>query len=211
MPRTNPSQTLTLARLDQLVDLVMKGEKYLTKKEKPLWPSPKEAWQTGLMSWNDCQSYFYGRGNLRNNLVSRRAQKLAENLERLRVQHRSDNDFVWKVKHGWGYTWGFVCASNEAAARQIGHTMFVTGRADRLQVTVDRLTVDRVSLGGWDTAAKHNLELISEVRRTIEEAENRIKQYQDRVDADRALVENLMGAVMLGGDLGGSDEAAKAG
>ena len=81
--------------------------------------------------------------------------------------------------------------------------MFVTGRADRLQVTVDRLTVDRVSLGGWDTAAKHNLEMISEIRRTIEEHENRIKQYRDRVDADRALVENLMGAVMLGGDLSG--------
>ena len=35
MPRTNPSQHLTLTRLDQIVDLVMKGEKYLTKKEKP--------------------------------------------------------------------------------------------------------------------------------------------------------------------------------
>ena len=203
MPRTNPSQTLTLTRLDQIVDLVMKGEKYLTKKEKPLWPTPKEAWQTGLMTWHDCQSYFFSRGNLRNNLVSRRAQKLAENLERLRGQHRSDNDFVWKVKHGWGSTWGFVCASNEAAARQIGHTMFVTGRADRLQVSVDRVSVERISLGGWDTAAKHNLELITEIRRSIEEAETRMKQYQDRADADRALVENLMGAVMLGGDLGG--------
>lgn len=176
-----------------------------------MWPTPKEAWQTGLTSWHDCQSYFYGRGNLRNNLVSRRAQKLAEGLERLRAQHRADNDFVWKVKHGWGSTWGFVCASNEAAARQIGHTMFVTGRADRLQVTVDRITVDRISLGGWDTAAKHNLEMISEIRKSIEEAETRIKQYQIRVDADRGAVENLMGAVMLGGDLGGSDEATKAG
>ena len=211
MPRTNPSQSLTMARVDEIVDLVMKGEKYLTKKEKPRWPSPKEAWQLGMSSWSECQSYFNGRGNLPVRLVSRRAQKLAENLERIRVQLRSDNDFVWKIRHGWGTTWGFVCASNEAAARQIGHTMFVTGRADRLTITVDRLTVDRISLGGWDKAAKHNLELITEARLNIEECEKRIKQYQDRVDIDRGVIENLMGAVMLGGDIGGDDDAAKAG
>ena len=89
--------------------------------------------------------------------------------------------------------------------------MFVTGRADRLTITVDRLTVDRISLGGWDKAAKHNLELITEARLNIEECEKRIKQYQDRVDIDRGVIENLMGAVMLGGDIGGDDDAAKAG
>jgi len=203
MPRTNPSQTLTIARVDEIVDLVMKGEKYLTKKEKPRWPTPKEAWQLGLTSWSDCQSYFNGRGNLRYSIVSRRAQKLADHLGRLQAQLKADNDFVWKVRHGWGETWGFVCASNESAARQIGHTMFVTGKSSRLAVPVDRLVVEKLSLGGWDAAAKHNLEMITTLRQNIEEHEKRILRYRETVDADRGTIDTLMAAVMLGGDLGG--------
>ena len=129
MPRTNPSQHLTLTRVDQIANLVLKGERYLTKKEKPLWPTPKEAWQVGLGGWSGCLDYLNERDDLSFNSGqrSRRAAKLAEGLERLRTQHRVDNDFVWQVKLGWSSTWGFVCAPSEAAAKQIGHTMFVMG------------------------------------------------------------------------------------
>jgi len=213
MPRTNPSQTLTLARVDQIANLILKGERYLTKKEKPLWPTPKEAWLTNLGGWSACVDYLNGRDDLRLNSGqrSRRAAKLAEGLERLRVQHRVDNDFVWKVKHGWSNAWGFVCAPSEAAAKQIGHTMFVMGDPERLKITPDRLTAEKVSLGGWDIAAKHNLEMINQHRNNVQDNKSRIEELQKRIDRESVVIESLMGAVMLGGDIGVSDEAAKTG
>lgn len=213
MPRTNPSQHLTLARVDQIANLILKGEKYLTKKEKPLWPTPKEAWQANLGGWSACVDYLNGRDDLRLNSGqrSRRAAKLAEGLERLRVQHRVDNDFVWKVKHGWSNAWGFVCAPSESAAKQIGHTMFVMGDPERLKITPDRLTAEKVSLGGWDIAAKHNLEMINQHRNNVQDNKSRIEELQKRIDRESVVIESLMGAVMLGGDIGGSDEAAKTG
>lgn len=213
MPRTNPSQHLTLARVDQIANLVLKGERYLTKKEKPLWPTPKEAWQVGLGGWSLCVDYLSRREDLHFNpgQRSRRAAKLAEGLERLRVQHRVDNDFVWKVNHGWSNTWGYVCAPSEAAAKQIGHTMFVIGDPERLKVTTDRLVAEKISLGGWDIAAKHNLETITQHRTNIQDNKSRIEELQKRIERDNVMIEALMGAVMLGGDIGGEDEAAKAG
>jgi hypothetical protein len=213
MPRTNPSQHLTLARVDQIANLVLKGERYLTKKEKPLWPTPKEAWQINLGGWSSCLDYLNGRDDLHFNSGqrSRRAAKLAEGLERLRVRHRVDNDFVWRVKHGWSSAWGHVCAPSEAAAKQIGHTMFVMGDPERLKVTPDRLTAEKLSLGGWDVAAKYNLEMITQHRNSIQDNKNRIEELQKRIDRDNVMIESLMGAVMLGGDLGGGDEETKAG
>lgn len=213
MPRTNPSQHLTLARVDQIANLILKGEKYLTKKEKPLWPTPKEAWQANLGGWSACVDYLNGRDDLRLNSGqrSRRAAKLAEGLERLRVQHRVDNDFVWRVKHGWSNAWGYVCAPSESAAKQIGHTMFVMGDPERLKITPDRLTAEKVSLGGWDIAAKHNLEMINQHRNNVQDNKSRIEELQKRIDRESVVIESLMGAVMLGGDIGGSDEAAKTG
>ena len=213
MARTNPSQHLTLARVDQIANLVLKGERYLTKKEKPLWPTPKEAWQSGLNGWSTCLDYLNGRDDLHFNSGqrSRRAAKLAEGLERLRVLHRVDNDFVWRVKHGWSNAWGYVCAPSEAAAKQIGHTMFVMGDPERLKVTTDRLTAEKISLGGWDVAAKHNLTMITEHRNIIQDNKNRIAELQKRIDSASALIETLMGAVMLGGNLGAADETAQAG
>ena len=213
MPRTNPAQHLTLARVDQIANLILKGERYLTKKEKPLWPTPKEAWLTNLGGWSACVDYLNGRDDLRLNSGqrSRRAAKLAEGLERLRVQHRVDNDFVWKVKHGWSNAWGFVCAPSEAAAKQIGHTMFVMGDPERLKITPDRLTAEKVSLGGWDIAAKHNLEMINQHRNNVQDNKSRIEELQKRIDRESVVIESLMGAVMLGGDIGVSDEAAKTG
>ena len=213
MPRTNPSQHLTLARVDQIANLVLKGERYLTKKEKPLWPTPKEAWQINLSGWSPCLDYLNGRDDIHLNSGqrSRRAAKLAEGLERLRVQHRVDNDFVWRVKHGWSNAWGYVCAPSESAAKQIGHTMFVMGDPERLKVTPDRLTAEKVSLGGWDIAAKHNLEMINQHRSNVQDSTRRIEELQKRIDRENVVIESLMGAVMLGGDIGGGDEAAKAG
>lgn len=213
MARTNPSQHLTLARVDQIANLVLKGERYLTKKEKPFWPTPKEAWQIGLPGWSACLDYLNDREDLHFNSGqrSRRAAKLAEGLERLRNQHRVDNDFVWRVKHGWSNAWGHVCAPSEAAAKQIGHTMFVMGDSERLKVPPDRLTAEKISLGGWDIAAKHNLEMINQHRNSIQDNKSRIEELQKRIDRENVMIESLMGAVMLGGDLGGDDEAAKAG
>lgn len=213
MPRTNPSQHLTLARVDQIVNLVLKGERYLTKKEKPLWPSPKEAWQVGLISWSVCLDYMHGRDDLNFNgsQRSRRASKLSANLDRLRAQHRVDNDFVWQVKHGWASTWGFVCAPSEAAAMQIGHTTFLMGAPERLKVTPEQMTADKIALGGWDVAATHNLEIITQHRSSIQDSKDRIEDLQKRIVKEEMMIEALMSAVMLGGDLGGEDEAAKTG
>ena len=213
MPRTNPSQTLTLERVDKIVDLVLKGERYLTKKEKPLWPTPKEAWEAGLATWSDCNMYLDGRHDLNfsGTQRSRRSYKLSESLDRLRQQHRVDDGFVWRVKHGWSSVWGFVCASTEPAARQIGHTMFALVSEDRLKVTPDRLTAEKVSLGGWDVAAKHNLEMISTFRQNIKDNQSRITELKKRMDGDQANIDSLMAAVMLGGDIGGTGAEAEAG
>lgn len=213
MARTNPSQHLTLARVDEIVNVVLKGERYLTKKEKPLWPTPKEAWQLGLAGWSACLEYIGGRDDFcySSGQRSRRAAKLAEAIERLRGQHRVDNDFVWQVKHGWSTTWGFVCAPSEPAAKQIGHTMFVMGDSERLKVTPDKLNVTKISLGGWDIAAKYNLEAITQHRSTIKDLQSRIQEFQIRIGKDNALIEALMSAVMLGGDIGGEDETSQAG
>jgi hypothetical protein len=213
MPRTNPSQTLTLARVDKIVDLILKGERYLTKKEKPQWPTPKEAWEVGLATWSDCNMYLEGRSDLgfSGTQRSRRSYKISEGLDKLRQQHRVDDGFVWKVKHGWSSVWGFVCASTEPAARQIGHTMFALVSEDRLKVTPDRLTAEKVSLGGWDVAAKHNLEMIGTFRQNIKDNQNRITELKKRMDGDQANIDSLMAAVMLGGDLGGSGAEAEAG
>jgi hypothetical protein len=213
MPRTNPSQTLTLERVDKIVDLVLKGERYLTKKEKPLWPTPKEAWEVGLATWSDCNMYLEDRRDLNfsGTQRSRRSYKISEGLDKLRQQHRVDDGFVWKVKHGWSSVWGFVCASTEPAARQIGHTMFALVSEDRLKVTPDRLTAEKVSLGGWDVAAKHNLEMIGTFRQNIRDNQSRITELKKRMDGDQANIDSLMAAVMLGGDLGGSGAEAEAG
>jgi len=213
MPRTNPSQTLTLERVDKIVDLVLKGERYLTKKEKPLWPTPKEAWEVGLASWSDCNNYLETRRdlNLSGAQRSRRSYKVTECLEKLRQQHRVDDGFVWKVKSGWSSVWGFVCASTEPAARQIGHTMFALVSEDRLKVTPDRLTAEKVSLGGWDVAAKHNLEMIGTFRQNIKDNQSRITELKKRMDWDQANIDSLMAAVMLGGDIGGTGAEAEAG
>ena len=213
MPRRNPSQTLSLARVDKIVDLMLKGERYLTKKEKPLWPNPKEAWELGLANWTECNWYLTERQELSLNDAqrSRRAYKLMAVVERLRQQHRVDDGFVWKVKYGWSSVWGFVCASTEPAARQIGHTMFALVSEDRLKVTPDRLTAEKVSLGGWDVAAKHNLEMINTFRQNIADIQHRISEFKKRIDTDQANIDSLMAAVMLGGDIGGTNEEAKAG
>jgi len=213
MPRTNPSQTLTLERVDKIVDLVLKGERYLTKKEKPQWPTPKEAWEVGLSTWSDCNMYLETRRDLNFSGAqrNRRSYKITEGLERLRQQHRVDDGFVWKVKHGWSSVWGFVCASTEPAARQIGHTMFALVSEDRLKVTPDRLTAEKVSLGGWDVAAKHNLEMIGTFRQNIKDNQSRICELKKRMDGDQANIDSLMAAVMLGGDLGGTGAEAEAG
>jgi len=213
MARKNPSQILTLARVDKIVDLILKGERYLTKKEKPLWPTPKEAWQAGLMTWSDCSNYLDERRELgfTGNQRSRRAYKISEGLERIRNQLRADDEFVWRIKNGWGSTWGFVCAATEPAARQIGHTMFALAAEDRLKVTPDRLITEKVSLGGWDVAAKHNLEMISTFRNSITDNQNRIAQLNQRIAAEQANIDSLMAAVMLGGDLGGTGAETKAG
>ena len=213
MPRKNPSQTLTLDRVDTIVNLILKGERYLTKKEKPLWPTPKEAWEVGLSTWSDCNMYLESRRdlNLSGAQRSRRSYKVTECLEKLRQQHRVDDGFVWKVKHGWSSVWGFVCASTEPAARQIGHTMFALVSEDRLKVTPDRLTAEKVSLGGWDVAAKHNLEMIGTFRQNIKDNQNRISEFKKRMDSDQANIDSLMAAVMLGGDLGGASAEAETG
>lgn len=215
MPRTNPSQHLTLTRVDEIVNLVLKGERYLTKKEKPLWPTPKEAWQLGLADWGECVSYIGERDDFcfqaGGRVEHRRGTKLAKGLERLRTQHQVDNDFVWQVKHGWSMNWGFVCAPSEPAAKQIGHTMFVLGDSARLKVTPDKLNVTKISLGGWDIAAKHNLVLISQHRHTVKDNKDRIENLQRQIDKDSALIDALMSAVMLGGALGGEDETSQAG
>jgi len=213
MPRTNPSQTLTLERVDKIVDLVLKGERYLTKKEKPQWPTPKEAWEVGLSSWSDCNMYLETRRDLNFSGAqrNRRSYKITEGLDRLRQQHRVDDGFVWKVKHGWSSVWGFVCASTEPAARQIGHTMFALVSEDRLKVTPERLTAEKVSLGGWDVAAKHNLEMIGTFRQNIKDNQSRICELKKRMDGDQANIDSLMAAVMLGGDLGGTGAEAEAG
>jgi len=213
MSRKNPSQTLTLARVDKIVDLILKGERYLTKKEKPLWPTPKEAWEVGLATWSDCNMYLEDRRDLNfsGTQRSRRSYKISEGLDKLRQQHRVDDGFVWKIKHGWSSVWGFVCASTEPAARQIGHTMFALVSEDRLKVTPDRLTAEKVSLGGWDVAAKHNLEMIGTFRQNIKDNQNRITELKKRMDGDQANIDSLMAAVMLGGDLGGSGAEAEAG
>jgi hypothetical protein len=213
MSRKNPSQTLTLARVDKIVDLILKGERYLTKKEKPLWPTPKEAWEVGLATWSDCNMYLEDRRDLNfsGTQRSRRSYKISEGLDKLRHQHRVDDGFVWKIKHGWSSVWGFVCASTEPAARQIGHTMFALVSEDRLKVTPDRLTAEKVSLGGWDVAAKHNLEMISTFRQNIRDNQSRITELKKRMDGDQANIDSLMAAVMLGGDLGGSGAEAEAG
>jgi hypothetical protein len=213
MSRKNPSQTLTLARVDKIVDLILKGERYLTKKEKPLWPTPKEAWEVGLATWSDCNMYLEDRRDLNfsGTQRSRRSYKISEGLDKLRQQHRVDDGFVWKIKHGWSSVWGFVCASTEPAARQIGHTMFALVSEDRLKVTPDRLTAEKVSLGGWDVAAKHNLEMISTFRQNIRDNQSRITELKKRMDGDQANIDSLMAAVMLGGDLGGSGAEAEAG
>jgi hypothetical protein len=213
MARKNPSQTLTLARVDKIVDLILKGERYLTKKEKPQWPTPKEAWEVGLASWSDCNMYLEARQelNFSGTQRSRRSYKISEGLEKLRQQHRVDDGFVWKVKHGWSSVWGFVCASTEPAARQIGHTMFALVSEDRLKVTPERLTAEKVSLGGWDVAAKHNLEMIGTFRQNIKDNQNRISEFKKRMDSDQANIDSLMAAVMLGGDIGGTGAEAEAG
>ena len=213
MSRKNPSQTLTLARVDKIVDLILKGERYLTKKEKPLWPTPKEAWEVGLATWSDCNMYLEDRRDLNfsGTQRSRRSYKISEGLDKLRQQHRVDDGFVWKIKHGWSSVWGFVCASTEPAARQIGHTMFALVSEDRLKVTPDRLTAEKVSLGGWDVAAKHNLEMIGTFRQNIRDNQSRITELKKRMDGDQANIDSLMAAVMLGGDLGGSGAEAEAG
>ena len=213
MARKNPSQTLTLDRVDTIVNLILKGERYLTKKEKPQWPTPKEAWEVGLSTWSDCNMYLESRRdlNLSGAQRSRRSYKVTECLEKLRQQHRVDDGFVWRVKSGWSATWGFVCASTEPAARQIGHTMFALVSEDRLKVTPDRLTAEKISLGGWDVAAKHNLEMISALRQNITDNQNRISEFKKRMDVDQANIDSLMAAVMLGGDLGGAGAEAEAG
>lgn len=213
MARNNPSQTLTLARVDKIVDLLLKGQRYLTKKEKPLWPTPKEAWEMGLATWSECNHYLQERRELGLNSgqISRRAYKLSSAVELLRQGHQVDNGFVWKIKHGWSSTWGFVCAASEPAARQIGHTMFALASEDRLKVPPERLSAERVSLGGWDVAAKHNLEMISSYRQSITDNQARISELKRRSDGDQALIDALMSAVMLGGDLGGGNGEAAAG
>jgi hypothetical protein len=89
--------------------------------------------------------------------------------------------------------------------------MFVMGNPDRLAVTPDRLTAEKISLGGWDIAAKHNLEMITGYRNSTNDYKKRIAELQARIDNENMTIDSLMGAVMLGGDLGGSDEAAQAG
>lgn len=212
MPRTNPSQHLTLARVDQIANLVLKGEPYLTKKEKPLWPSPKEAWQLGLSRWEECVNYIGGRDDLSLNSAqrSRRASKLSAKLDRLRAQHRVDNDFVWTVKAGW-HLWGFVCAPSEAAAKQIGHTMFVLGDTERLKISTAALTVDKIALGGWDVAARRNLEAAAGVQAGIKEMKKRIDDLQLRIVEESMKHESLMSAAMSGGVIGGEDETSQAG
>jgi hypothetical protein len=213
MPRTNPSQTLTLERVDKIVDLILKGERYLTKKEKPLWPTPKEAWDVGLATWSDCSMYLESRIDLNfsGSQRSRRSYKINECLEKLRHLHQVDDNFVWRIKHGWNSTWGYVCASTHPAARQIGHTMFALASEDRLKVTPDRLSAEKVSLGGWDSAAKHNLEMISIFRQNIRDIQQRMAVSKKQIDAEQANIDSLMAAVMLGGDIGGVNEEAKAG
>ena len=89
--------------------------------------------------------------------------------------------------------------------------MFVMGDPERLKVTPDRMNATKISLGGWDIAAKHNLEMITQHRSNIQDNKNRIEEFQKRIAKDEMMIEALMSAVMLGGDVGGEDEAAKTG
>jgi hypothetical protein len=89
--------------------------------------------------------------------------------------------------------------------------MFALVSEDRLKVTPDRLTAEKISLGGWDVAAKHNLEMISSLRQNITDNQNRISEFKKRMDVDQANIDSLMAAVMLGGDLGGAGAEAEAG
>jgi hypothetical protein len=89
--------------------------------------------------------------------------------------------------------------------------MFALVSEDRLKVTPDRLTAEKVSLGGWDVAAKHNLEMISTFRQNIKDNQSRITELKKRMDGDQANIDSLMAAVMLGGDLGGASAEAEAG
>ena len=213
MARNNPSQTLTLARVDQIVDLILKGKKYLKAREVPLWPTPKDAWQCGLGDYGVTHEYFVNRWGreLSNVQRNRRVSKLSSALHELREQHRHDNDFVWKIRKGWGATWGFVCAPNEAAARQIGHTMFVTGEVSRFGVFVTEIMAEKLSLGGWDVAATHNLKMISEAREEIRRHEARIEECNKSIARYGGLIDSLTSAVMLAGDLGGESAEAAAG
>jgi hypothetical protein len=89
--------------------------------------------------------------------------------------------------------------------------MFALVSEDRLKVTPERLTAEKVSLGGWDVAAKHNLEMIGTFRQNIKDNQNRITEFKKRMDSDQANIDSLMAAVMLGGDIGGTGAEAEAG
>lgn len=214
MPRTNPSKTLTLERVDKIVELVLKGRRYLKKNEVELWPNPKEAWSLGLENWSVCLEYINTHNKYRG-LTSlaqnRRGRKVHSVLEQLRAQLLVDNEFVWKVQSDWSNVWGYVCAPSEPAARQIGYTMFAMASPDRLKVTPPQLNIQKVSLGGWDVAAKHNIEMISFCRKNITENEERIASIQIQIDSDRMKIDSLMSAAILGGELSESDETAQAG
>lgn len=213
MARNNPSQALTLARVDQIVDFILKGKKYLKARELPLWPTPKEAWQIGLGDYSISHNYFvdrWGRG-LSNVQRNRRVAKVNEVIQGLRDQHRQDNDFVWKIRKGYSATWGFVCAPNEAAARQIGHTMFVMAEDNRISVPVDHVVAEKISLGGWDVAATHNLEMIKEARGEVDRYQARITEAERSIKRQQGIIESLTAAVLLAGDIGGGDEKASAG
>jgi hypothetical protein len=68
-----------------------------------------------------------------------------------------------------------------------------------------------MSLGGWDVAAKHNLEMITSYRQSVTDRQNRIKQLEDQIAVDQSYIDSLMSAVMLGGDLGGESAETSTG
>jgi hypothetical protein len=214
MTRKNPSKSLTLERVDKIVELVLKGRRYLKKNEVELWPNPKEAWSLGLEDWSVCLEYINSH-NKYSHLTSlarnNRGRKVHGVLEQLRAQLLVDNEFVWKVQSGWSNVWGYVCAPSEPAARQIGYTMFAMASPERLKVTPPQLNIQKVSLGGWDVAAKHNIEMISFCRKSITGSEERIASIQLQIDSDRTKIESLMSAAILGGELSEHDETSQAG
>lgn len=186
--RSNPSDTLTLEAVDDIIDRTLRGH---YEKKRPV--TPLELMETGLWrDWTAQRRYVEQRWRQSPAGVTMRHNNLNRKIDSKMRGLRDDTPgLVWKI--GRRYSSEAICYATGTRQDAVGWAHMVYGWTIP-GVSRDDLIPDLVGCGGLPEVIRRNMEILPRVRESISNLEREIARMQDRIAAYNNIIETTLSA-----------------